>query len=815
MSGTRSIPPPVSLPRPLGLPVPLTPLVGREREAAAVVGLLRRDGVRLVTLTGPGGIGKTRLALRVAEELAGDFRDGVLDGVWFVSLEAVDDPALVASEVARAIGVREGGGQPIGERLRQELAGRRGLLVLDGFEPVLAAASQVVDLLAAAPGVTVLVTSRARLRVRGEHEWPTPPLDLPAPSVAGGAGPSVERLGRGEAVSLFVARASEAQPDFALTAGNAVAVAEICRRLDGLPLAIELAAARTRVLSPAALLTRLERRLPLLTNASRDQTDSRHTLRGAIAWSYEALDPAARSFFRRLAVFVDGFELEAAEAVGGGEVPGGAEARGGAIGATGASPSPCVLDLLTALGDVSLLRRQEDGGVDEAAGPRFTMLETVREFGLERLEEAGEAGEGRNRHAAWFLARAEAAEAGLEGAAQGLWLDRLDRDHGNLRAAFAHLRGGDDAAGPVRLAAALWRFWLMRGHLGEGRQRLAEALAAPGAGAAPARARALAGAGALAETQGDYAAAERFLDEGLAAAEAMGDRRARAASRLFQGLVAFDRDDLSAADILCTASLAEADEIGDRWTGAAALAQLGLIALRLGDHPGAAARSRAALARFGALGNAWGAAVAAGTLATVELDRGDLTSMRAFLATSLEGFWALGDLWGVGAFLEVAARGAVVGGEPARAARLFGAATGLREAIGAPLKATFRAGHDQNVAAARAALGEATFAAAWDIGRGLTVPAAIAEAVAPPPASDPAPESEGVGTRTAAGTAGLTPRERDVLRLLVEGRSDREIAEALFIGHRTVATHVANILAKLAVPSRTAAATRAVRAGLV
>lgn len=338
----------------------------------------------------------------------------------------------------------------------------------------------------------------------------------------------------------------------------------------------------------------------------------------------------------------------------------------------------------------------------------------------------------------------------------------------------------------------------------------------------------LAGAGALAETQGDYAAAEVLLDAALAAAEEWGDRRALASARLFRGLVAFDREELAAAEALCQGALAEAEEIGDRWTAAVALAQLGLVALRQQAHGTAAARSRAARGRFRELGNGWGAAVASGTLATVELDRGDLGAMRRELTDSLAGFREIGDVWGVGAFLEVAARGAMAAGDATRAARLFGAATRLRAGIGAPLKAIYRAGHEVNVGAARDALGVAAFDAAWAAGGALSVAAAIAEATAEPARTATAPvvgatkgpgvSGPGAGpeTRGAAGTgARLTPRELDVLRLVAEGRSDREIGDALFIGHRTVATHVANILAKLAVPSRTAAATRAIRGGLV
>lgn len=435
----------------------------------------------MVTLSGPGGVGKTRLALRVAEDLVGDFPDGV----WFVPFSAIDEPALVATAVARVIGLREADGPPIEERLRRELAERRALLLLDGFEPVVAAAPFVADLLASAPGLAALVTSRARLRVRGEHDWPVPPLPVPARPAVGQAAPTVEAIGRGEAVRLFVARAREAAADFALSEANAAAVAEVCRRLDGLPLAIELAAARTRVLTPAALLARLDRRLALLSDGPRDVPDRSRTLRGAIAWSYDALDPSAQALFRHLAPFVDGFSLVATEWMRGtgADAAGASVATGAAERTVGERGAPfAVLDALTMMGDVSLLRPVGDG--DDAEGPRFALLETVREFGRERLAAAGEDGAAANRHAAWFLALAETGAAGLVGPDQGTWLDRLERDHGNLRAAFAWLGERQDAAGSLRLAAALWRFWLMRGHLTEGRRRLAEALRLPVAGEA-------------------------------------------------------------------------------------------------------------------------------------------------------------------------------------------------------------------------------------------------------------------------------------------------------------------------------------------
>ena len=767
------------------LPAPPSPLVGREDDVARVMTAVRQDGVRLVTLTGPGGVGKTRVALAAAATLV----EGFPDGVWFVPLGAVADASLLPSTMAQAIGLRERGGRAVVERLLAELAPRDLLLVLDGFEPFVAAAPLVADLLAAAPGLRVLVTSRARLRLRGEHDLPLDPLAMP--KVA--AGSALADVSASAAVQLFVARAREADPNFSLTPANAEAVVAICRRLDGLPLAIELAAARSRLLDPAALLARLDRRLPLLTGGSRDLPERQRTLRDAIGWSYDALDPSLQRLFGRLAVFVGGYALDDVDGVAGGD-------RGGDT-----------LDEVSALIDVSLLRRETSAG-----GPRVGMLETIREFGLEQLEAWGEADTARKSHAIHFLLLADEAAMALVGPNQAVWLDRLEQEHANLRAAFDWLLARGDARATTRLAAGLWLFWLIRGHLAEGRQRLAEALAAHPPEPTRSQARALAGAGALAEAQGDYAAAETLLDASLDCSAELGDPGGVGMAQLFRGLVAFDRGDFEGAERLSRDALALAEDGGDRWSGAVALAQLGLVAMRRGDHVAADELERASLERFAAVGNPWGAAMATGNRAVVALDRGDYAATRALLEDALTRFWTLGDLWGVGSYLEVAARAAVQQGQAERGARLLGAATAVREGVGVPLKALFRLGHERNVAASRAQLGEAGFAAAWDAGRALTVPAALALAVAPPATTDIGPIAIAATTPPTdlAQVARLTPRELDVLRLLVEGHSDRTIADALYIGHRTVATHVANLLAKLEVSSRTAAAARAVRAGI-
>jgi predicted ATPase/transcriptional regulator with XRE-family HTH domain len=490
------------------LPVSLTALIGREHERAAAAALLRAPATRLVTFTGPGGTGKTRLAVQVAA----DVRTAFPDGAWFVALAPLSDPALVLPAVAATLGLREVAGQAPLEHLHDYLRAKRLLLVLDNFEQVADAATGVAALLPTAPGLTVLVTSRVALRVQGAQEFPVPPLALPATT----AKPGVDTVAASEAVRLFVDRAREARPDFALTADNASAVASICRRLDGLPLAIELAAAWVKILPPAQLLARLADRLRLLAGGGPDLPARQQTLQAAIDWSYNLLAPAEQMLFRRLAVFAGGWTLEAAAAVcdfgtGDGATP------QAAIG----NPQLDALAGLLRLVNASLAVAEEREGEG-----RYRLLETIRDYAGAKLRDVGEAETVHARHRDWFLRFAEEAAPHLHAAEQLDWLARLETEHDNLRAALDWcLAAPDGAQAGLRLGGALEEFWRIRGHLSEGRARLTAALARPGAEApTAARARALRGIGRLAFFQGDFGPACALLEESIALWRALGDK---------------------------------------------------------------------------------------------------------------------------------------------------------------------------------------------------------------------------------------------------------------------------------------------------
>ncbi|HMA33271.1 MAG TPA: tetratricopeptide repeat protein, partial [Chloroflexia bacterium] len=564
---------------PGNVPSAPTALIGRAPEVAAITALVRRPSGRLVTLLGPPGVGKTRLSLAVAAALRGAFAQGV----WWVPLAAQRDPALVAPAILQALGLAAGGNQAAPTALCTHLRDRQALLVLDNLEQISGVAALIGELLTAAPGLKVLATSRFALQLQWEQRYPVAPLPVPAAQ-----GPfEVEALEKVDAVALFVARARAVQPAFALTPANAAAVAAICLRLDGLPLAIELAAARTRLLPPAALLARLERQLPLLTSGARDLPLQHQTLRDAIAWSYDLLDAREQAVFRGLGIFVRGCTLAAAEAVVGDQEPALRAAKGSGI--RDQRSGFAVLDTLADLVDKSLLR--PIGGTEEE--PRFGLLETIREYALEQLAAAGETDALAERHGSYYLALAERAMPELSGQQQAHWLACLDAEHDNLRAAlrWAHAQGA--AVLGWRLAGALWRFWWTRGYWSEGRAHLTRALALVPAPDDPGtwayRATAANGAGSLAAAQGDYAAATALYTESLTLYRRLGDP-GRVASTLnnLANLAWYSRD-YAAARVLYEESLALWQAAGDKAGCALALGNLGNVVLSAEDY--AAARA--------------------------------------------------------------------------------------------------------------------------------------------------------------------------------------------------------------------------------
>ena len=820
------------------LPVALTSFIGRHLEMAELQRLV--SSTRLLTLNGAGGVGKTRLALQVASAIL----DECADGVRLVELAALADPRLVVQALARVLDVPEQTGRPLLDVLADTLRSRRLLLVLDNCEHLVQACAELAEaLLQTCPSLRIMATSREPLGVPGETVWSVPPLAVPEAVER----LPIEQLSSCESVRLFVERAGAVLPGFALTDGNAPAVAEICRRLDGIPLAIELAAARVKVLAPADIDARLDDRLRLLVAGSRTAPPRQQTLRATLDWSYDLLSAPERQLFARLSVFAGGCTLEAAEAVCAETTgPESAQPEGDASPRPRtAFSTPDILELLAQLVDKSLVQVEHS----PARPTRYRLLETLRQYGREQLESDGEADAARRRHAAFFLELAEPGGFRFGAPDQAGRLGPLESEHDNLRTALRWLIHAGEVDSARRLGVSLKSLWHLGGHLGEGRVWLAELLALPAASADKAtRAQLLYGAGFLAWLQGDADAARGPLEECISlwrelenpfeiahslvslgmAARLQGDRRAarayfeEAAGRVQEvgdlalqstalyglGLLAYDEGDDAAARAMADQALAVATRGGWVRMIVGSLGLLGEVSYREQNYAAARALLEQGRAAARAGGDKWAEAGILVPLTRAATEQGNVVEAAALLGESLERWRDLGNRQGIADALEAGAQLAAALARPDCAARLAGAAAALREggsatpAVGA-IEALW-------TARAQTALGNQAFAAAWAAGRAMSLDEATEQALALKNSA-----SAAAGGRSAERQVdALTPREREVAALIARGFTNRQMARALVITEKTAANHVARVLDKLGVHSKTQLAARASEWGL-